>query len=255
MTESALRLTNYRCFEDSSEIRYGLALWKDVLEQEVIKSELSTATRMFLTTCLRMDGPYTTWNDAYIACFCADSSSAMHFTDFGEVALDFELVGGLQRASASNLPQVLFLPQDCWLKEVEYVRQTQRAKLQNVVGPVVTFLNRNDAFLTYDGHRSELMSLCLQPVFAKIIELLPFFKDPQYANEREWRLVWVIHGDTHKHKNGIICIEERFRRLALRKPNSDQLPIRNVRFSPTLDASKRQDGEHYAKQQGYSVEV
>lgn len=236
---------------DSSELEYGLEIFDSVLSEweSLNQSHLEgfvfkvirQARGMFRSPQVH---PLTT---VYVACFCEEDNLLSQWRTYGQTggySLEFPVQNGTLNVEAENN---IF---SSTLLRVNYHENDQRSLTHDFVRQVITVLEIGPELIKQNvSDELPLLNLSSFAVFDLIAEHVVGFKNPAFAEEREWRIVlrrnlwdWIQDLADNKpwfkpdfrHSRGILVPYIQL------KPASGQnnLPVVSVRFGPSLNKMK-----------------
>jgi hypothetical protein len=231
-------------FHDTSEIDYGCQLAASVLEKG-----FAAAGSGFAELALRQ--AHTVLSDSaqrnvriatlYVACFCESDNLLSQWRTYsrsGGFALGFRVaeLGDLQpeHMTVSRPTKVLYQEED------------QIKRVRDLIGDAIVVFGEDDVVRGDADNPSADSVLAAGGEIAQILlSAITSFKAPDFAEEREWRLVCQPQYVEDGQKIDAVRKTARFRAssrglapfVELRYPSSDPnrrtLPIDSVRFGPT----------------------
>ena len=120
----------------------------------------------------------------FIACFCEDSESAVHWERYGNYCLAFPAPWTGTKALG-----ILDLRAECWYQRVIYNEERQRNAIEGAIRSVVLALSRNTAGVNEGPWAQAMKAMCARNAAQLLLRLAVGFKRDSYADEREWRIV------------------------------------------------------------------
>jgi hypothetical protein len=254
---NCLRASAARYLNDSSEVDYGCSVVTSVIEEWLEKNELnrpspSPAIRVLELLRKAFDDPeYGLARSAniYVGCFCENENLLSQWRAYGSkggYSIAFEIEDSSPTVS-------LAVPDQSW-----------EARLEKVVYDPITQVQRVGELLAQSfKHIRECApdDNAIQGVHSKtfIIETSEFlsellldeiatFKNPAFEEESEWRLVvrprWIDKSANFSTSSLIKFRESRgylVPYLELRPPEGQRLPIRAIRYGPSLIRERVED--------------
>jgi len=170
VTSRSLWMTDYSYLNDSMEIKHGVSVVRNVAEAMLAKSEnvdISSLLKSWISNLEVID------QRICISSFSADGDSLSQWRAYGVIAIGFEI---------SN---ILLHVKDVLVQPVEYGEEAQTA---------LTTLYLNHLCQAYLYDNSNKLLERIPDVYHKtsqLVELLSFFKDSSFRDERELRAVFV----------------------------------------------------------------
>ena len=120
----------------------------------------------------------------FIACFCANSDSSLHWATFGSYCLEFPVPG--TRLSALSL---LDSRNECWYQRVIYNEEIQRKAIERALRSIVLALARHTAGSNEGPWAQAMIDMCARNAAQLLLGLAVGFKRESFADEKEWRIV------------------------------------------------------------------
>jgi hypothetical protein len=223
---------------DAAEIHHGLGVWRDAVDSyEYMGKKSTTGARVkaLRVATHQIMGPYvTTEMRPFLVCFC----------DSGDVLSQWRAYGGSDTAGGYALG---FAPPETSvrfrLSRVVYDRDAQRSACAALVDASVRAVDKNTRDM---GRFTEF----LLGIRANPIEAATTFKDPAFAEEHEWRLVYLRDADRatldvkHRVSRGLLLpyVEvETPRLVAVNCGPSPDPALKQAGVRSLLDANGYQD--------------
>jgi hypothetical protein len=231
--------TNSRFMNDPTEVDYAARVVRDTaLEQEAeYPSNLFKSVNRGISEVLEV---YERNNDEYIACFCEEGDLLSQWRGYGAVGGGYALGFDARRLGLSEY-QTIEAPEPV-LRRVLYDHKKQKHFVRRFVKLLLDWetLRNKGAGTKLRAIDSDDQAWHLFNWFTS--ECLNCFKDPAYAEEREWRVIQYGRNTaaekfvtTHfrASRNRIVEYVE----VDLSKSNGKDtpLPVKVIRYGPTLD--------------------
>ena len=231
--------TNTRFLNDPTEGDYAAAVVREVLQEQ--KSHY--APSLFNSVCRGIDkmlNYYEKDDDEYIACFCENGDLLSQWRGYGAIGNGYALGFAAKHVGMTDRPSTI--PPKPVLRRVIYDQKKQRDLVKRFVrlmldGEIIRRRRRRHIKpLDYNDYGWYFFSWHL-------VELVICFKDPAYAEEREWRVIQLgrnaqgdksVKTDFRTSRCGIVEFVE------LDFTNTEgkykgRLPVNVIRYGPTLD--------------------
>jgi hypothetical protein len=207
--------------KDRSELIHGLQWLDEAMRSGAIAT--NEFTRAVLNRLPRLIRERRKW--MFITCFCADAGSNAHQTRYGTQFLKLtrdELI----RLRCKD-PEATM-----WLQPVIYREDVQKAAIKKAIDSLVMCLERQSVSGPMEGCDQWLATDCATNMAIILLRLLSGFKQVEYADENEWRMVTypeMILGYTAQSD-----LENNFRIATSEKPrpHSELEPTELVGFLP-----------------------
>lgn len=187
-TNVAARIIQSRCLwavplskqkNDSTELEHGLTWVREAISQ-MEKQGHSEFTGLILQRVVDQMLIRKKWT--FITCFCAEGASLLHQGQFGSECLSFS-------RSEMNALRCGDWRAAMWLQPVLYDHEIQQRAVYEAVKEVAGCLDKYASGDPRCPWIAEMAKQCAREVGQILLGLLTGFKNGQYRNEREWRLV------------------------------------------------------------------
>lgn len=216
--------TRIQYLNDFSEFKHTSQLAIDAIRSQVMTNrttknhELNMAIGDYIS---RLD-PYL-----YIACFSEEPDLLSQWRSYCPPNLGYSI--SFETESLASLAD----KQDYILRPCLYDMSQQTAIINNYISVLI------DDFSTRMPDRQDPREFCQQnmnPYVAQFLDIAPFFKNPAFQEEREWRLVSKMPPDESntKLRAGKTCLIP-YRPFDLNLDANDH-PINSIKIGPTPDA-------------------
>ena len=187
VTSRILRASNFAYLNDSTEIRYGESVVREVLAGYV--SDATGLEKMALVVTLQAVEKITANIAFYLSCFCTESDLLSQWRGYGTSAGRFCI--GFSSSALYNETQRLELRPG----KVIYARDQQVAKIKPVIDRALVAVREASA-LSQQEQKECMKGICSE-LFMRLIWELCFFKHPGFAEEKEWRAVHWLEDRAH----------------------------------------------------------
>lgn len=177
------------------------SLWATCIDDQLDKTEISHASELVAQMAEKISCPATStfardvlrrlpffmeerkqW--MYIACFCDDHDSVLHWTEYGKYCLTFP-------APWTGVPSLALsdTKAECWYQRVIYDERLQRNAMKSALKAIVLAISQNTA-----GHNSgpwaqAMVDSCARNSAQLLLSLAVGFKRESFEGEMEWRIV------------------------------------------------------------------
>jgi len=166
---------------DQGEISHAAGLVTQAAKQ-IAQSEPSVFARDVLGRLPFFMEERKNW--MFIACFCEDSGSAVHWERYGNYCLAFSTPWTGMKALG-----ILDLRAECWYQRVIYNEERERNAIERTIRSVVLALGRNTAGTNDGPWASAMIDGCARNTAQLLLRLAVGFKRESFEDEREWRIV------------------------------------------------------------------
>lgn len=177
------------------------SLWATCIEDQLDKSEvlhvcdlvLDSATRLFRTKIAGFAGDVLErlshfmeerrhW--IFIACFCDDSDSELHWKQYGSYCLTFNTPRpGTPALCLSDLQA------DCWYQRVIYDESLQRKTITEALRGIATALSQYTSGINEGPWGKMIVDMCAGHAAQLLLGIAVGFKRSVFERENEWRIV------------------------------------------------------------------
>jgi hypothetical protein len=167
--------------DDKSEISHTAGLVSQLAE-DISSSEIPAFAADVLRRLPFFINERRWW--MFIACFCEDQGSAVHWERFGNYCLTFS-------APSPGVPSLALLdPQsDCWFQRVVYDESLQRDAVEQALWAVVLAISKNTAGVNEGPWAQAMLDSCARNAAQLLLGMAAGFKRQSFQDEREWRIV------------------------------------------------------------------
>jgi hypothetical protein len=151
----------------------------------------------------------------YIACFCDDGNSGLHWREYGRYCLTFP-------APWAGVPSLALSDNqaECWYQRVIYDEGLQKNAMKSALKSIVTAISRNTAGQNRGPWAQAMVDGCARNSAQLLLSLAVGFKRKSFKGEREWRIVCAPRLGTNS--SAPASIDENF------SVNVRQLPRRHL---------------------------
>jgi hypothetical protein len=193
IVESSRLWASHAAFlNDSSELRYSHTIFQTTI-QELVVAEQTEVGREYLQRALRAIDPFDgTW-EVFLLCLCEDGDLLSQWRSYATGAAGYSL--GFEAGELNTLVQFsageagLEQPLSCTLRKVNYDRAQHVSVIRDIVHSVLAILKALSPGMTA-GDAGALIADAIAVTRDHLFEFYPFFKDPGFREENEWRLVF-----------------------------------------------------------------
>lgn len=194
-------LYHYTRADKVESIVQSRSIWAKSIKEQTDKGEISHAVELLTQAAGRIahSEPSTFAKDVlgrlpffmeerkewiFIACFCEDSESEVHWERYGDYCLAFPF----PRAGVKAL-SILDVRAECWYQRVIYDEARQRNAIESAIQSVALALARNATGIN-DGFWAQAnIDFHARNVAQLLLRLAVGFKRESFADEGEWRIV------------------------------------------------------------------
>jgi hypothetical protein len=120
----------------------------------------------------------------YIACFCDDHKSALHWEKYGNYCLAFPAPWTGRPSLALSDPQA-----ECWYQRAIYDEGSHRIAIERALKSIVLALSRNTSGRNEGPWAQAMVDNCARNAAQLLLSLAVGFKRKSFEDEREWRIV------------------------------------------------------------------
>jgi len=166
----------------------------------------------------------------FIACFCDDDDSALHWKEYGDYRLTFPAPWTHTPSLALGDHQA-----ECWYQRVIYEEAVQRSTIERALRAVVVAISKNTSGQNEGPWASAMVDGCARNTAQLLLGLAAGFKHSSYRGEREWRIVCAPR--LGSNNSAPSWIDENFSVNIKRIPRPHvllQIPREMVMFQPLL---------------------
>jgi len=244
--------THLQFTNDASELAHAWKLMLSVLADTRAQAQSPEQVELIDEIGRAISSQWAVYPDFYSVSFCADRGLLGQWPGYGSMgggyAIGFETRGLVCPPSAFSQPER-------FLNRVIYEPDTQLEMLRGIADSMLAL------FATVDPTGEEITTVRAR-ILAALGEVVGFafnFKDPAWAEEQEWRGVYVLpsgelDGVRFRPAGGVAVPYESMEMGAV---GDERLPIREVVLGPSVDAeTARKSLEMLLASSGYSdVEI
>jgi hypothetical protein len=245
---------------DASEIEYGAALLQDVFEQwETANKGNTESLAMSVLQTLRVllthpESHMERSGSIYLACFCEKGNLLSQWRTYGQTggyAIGLSMFGsGLERIGSKfvGLKAEKDASYRTRLVRVIYDKNIQIGRLNSVLRDTLPLIDSPDIKdeVNSRGLRAKQVMLLTAITMVQnfLLEEIATFKNDAFIEEQEWRIVVrsknLLGRITEMEGAGLYLRADRGMMVPYVKlvPTDGQLPIRSIRFGPSLDKSR-----------------
>ncbi len=120
----------------------------------------------------------------FIACFCDDDNSALHWSDYGDYCLTFP-------APWTPTPSLTLgdSQSECWYQRIVYDEKVQLQAIERALRAIARALAQNTRGQNEGPWASAMVDSCARNAAQLLLGLAVGFKRSDFRGEREWRIV------------------------------------------------------------------
>ena len=254
LEENTLWATHYSYLNDPNEIKYGLKIIKEVLNNELDENNtVKTALDMFL---ILLEDEFTEFNvldnEIYITSFCENNNLLGQWREYAENGKGYcicinntdELVIGPYwediKAESSFYPCLLPKP-------VLYDYEEQRDFIKTIFNNTVIKLDNDFSKMNTKSDKNIKFRIIIEYLRDLIIYILPLLKKKEFEEEKEWRILSFpknmnneIH---HREKNNLLIP---YQKLSFYTKNDKEaskmnVPINKIIYGNSLNSEKAEN--------------
>jgi hypothetical protein len=135
----------------------------------------------------------------YIACFCDDHDSALHWKTYGAYRLTFPSPWtGVPSLALSDIQA------DCWYQRVIYDEGLQERAIERALGSSVLAISRNTSGANMGPWAKAMVDNCARNAAQLLLSLAVAFKQRSFQDEKEWRIVCAPRLGSNSSAPGLI---------------------------------------------------
>lgn len=120
----------------------------------------------------------------FIACFCDDHDSDLHWREYGDYRLTFAPPWTGMPSLALSDPQA-----ECWYQRVIYEDQLQQGAIERALGSILLAISSNSSGQNDGPWAQAMVDSCARNTAQLLLGLAVGFKRSSFRGEREWRIV------------------------------------------------------------------
>jgi hypothetical protein len=241
-----LWLGHITSFNDPNELQYGQQIVFDVIN-EFMRQENDSAVRTFLGEILvnsRVFGKSV--HHAFVVCFCESGSLLSQWRGYAGrgdgYSLGFEFSDATRISSSVNELEEGTIP---FFRKVIYSLEEQRKLVESYLREVANAAREELGMRMGNVPHSTIMSFHATNT---IFDMVLCFKNPAFAEEKEWRLIRVTM-DSHQPEGvqfresagGLVPYRPTYL-FNLGEEGRKEFPLRLVRFGPMLESARTRAG-------------
>lgn len=171
--------TDRRFLNDSSEISYGLELVKEILSEK-IENEKSEVVSEFMRRSLNIDIVINIY-EIYISCFCEEGNLLSQWRGYGDKGDGYSI--GIEPEKIKN--------RNYQIGKVIYSREEQNFIINSILDYHCKLISELACERGVKANRDLITSFTLN--FSTLVsQIICLFKHPTFAEEKEWRYVYLI---------------------------------------------------------------
>jgi Protein of unknown function (DUF2971) len=235
---------------DSSEIEYGHEMLDAVLDEWIEANQKGTSCAVELLKTVRAwsnRGSENPTDSVFVACFCEEGNLLSQWRAYGrEGGYSIEVHAGQGNVHGLKAESDSFSKE---LAQVIYEPERQARRLHHILSEVLPIANESEvgaklASAPHDIKEGIIGALSII-LYETLTDELVRFKNPAFAEEKEWRI--VVRPNMVRILDGMNSSGARVHFRAGRGlfipyvkliPTGNKLPIRSVRFGPSLEKKK-----------------
>ncbi len=169
LSSGSIRLTDYSYLNDRREIEHGVDIFRSVAEEMLRKSENDVINEL-LKSWIRNSQDIN--NNVYIASFSADGDSLSQWRAYGTIAIGFQASKIAQHVNHGTIQSVEYGQRSQFELVSLYMNHLCQSYLKDISVKSPYYISE-----TYQR--------------TQMIELISFFKDSSFQDEREYRAVFI----------------------------------------------------------------
>jgi len=237
--------TDYRYLNDSSELKYIFGIASQVIESQLRTTSHGPVTQAFLEYVSITPPPY---DDTvyYICCFSEADNSLSQWRAYGSsqgfsICVPGDVATADYAALARRMPRPAGAPPPVFgqgqnpgisLLRVDYDPDVHAAYVTKLVEELIALCE--GAHMRSYASTQEAVSHITPFYFGQLERASYRFKHPDFADEREWRLVsWGRHQEFFR-VGATLTPYAKFRLFSVSHPKNNGLPLLAVRHGPTV---------------------
>jgi hypothetical protein len=221
---------------DSSELSYGATIIRDSLR--TLTADATGPRRKFLDAVATEFEKDKVFFDVYVTCFCATAESLAHWQAYARQGEGYDLV--FKTRSLEGLDPLV-------LVRVEYDPKKQQRTILRLVEEAWGRLQSDIKAQTTSARQAETM--WVRSLTFALLSITPFYKDPRFRLEREWRLVKKLpareKADVVKFRpSGAKILPYVEFQLRRKEDDAKTLPLYAIRYIDVVDDGSRRRSLH-----------
>jgi hypothetical protein len=194
-------LHHYTCAATVEKIIQNRCLWATCVDDQSDKAEISHASGMVTELAEELSRSETHAFAAdvlkrlpyymeerkqwiYIACFCDDHDSGLHWREYGNYRLTFS-------APWTEVPSLAMvdIQAECWPQRVIYDEKLQRDAIERALRSIALAISANTAGRNEGPWAQAMVDNCARNTAQLLLGVAVGFKRKAFESEREWRIV------------------------------------------------------------------
>jgi hypothetical protein len=120
----------------------------------------------------------------FIACFCDDHDSALHWREYGDYRITFPAPWTIAPSLALRDSQA-----ECWYQQILYDERLQRHAIERALRAIVVAISENTNGRNEGPWAKAMVDSCARNAAQLLLSLAVGFKRSSFSGEREWRIV------------------------------------------------------------------
>jgi hypothetical protein len=194
-------LHHYTSASTVEAITQSRSLWATCIDDQTDKTEISHASGLVTQLAAEISSsgisPFTMdvlrrlpyfmeerkqW--IYIACFCDDHDSSLHWNEYGDYCLTFP-------TPWTGSPSLVLrdFQAECWYQRVIYDEELHRNAIERALRSIALAVCRNTAGHNEGPWARVMLDSCARNAAQLLLSLAVGFKRKSFEDEREWRIV------------------------------------------------------------------
>lgn len=165
---------------DQTEVSHAAALVAQLAESLAVRS--NSFSRDVLRRLPFFMEERKRW--IFIACFCDDDNSALHWSSYGDYCLTFPVpwtsIASLTLGDSQS---------ECWYQRVVYDEKMQRQAIERALRVIVSALAQNTRGQNEGPWAGAMVDGCARNTAQLLLGIAVGFKRSGFRGEREWRIV------------------------------------------------------------------
>lgn len=199
------RLHHYTRAATVESVVQGRALWATCIAEQLDQTEISHTSDIVTQFAEKLLSPEANaFSDnvlrrlpffmeerkrwVFIACFCDDQDSALHWNKYGDYRLTFPA----PCTTAPSLSPIDFQA-EYWCQQVLYDERLQRDAIERALRAIVLAISENTNGRNEGPWAKAIADNCARNAAQLLLGLAVAFKQSSFSGEREWRVVCAPH--------------------------------------------------------------
>lgn len=244
LRSGVLRGSNFAYLNDSSEVRYGHQLVRDVLAEYLQQAE--GRARQVLEVMSKSVEQITSQIEFYLTCFCTEADLLSQWRGYGTAAGRYCIV-----FDPDELYNATPTPDHVYFGRVIYARDEQIEEVRSVVDRALQAVSEM-AELDVSQQKLCAKGICSN-AFEKLVGTMCLFKHHGFREESEWRAVHWLQDITKVDFDATSGVIRPFINMFAGTSDPPKLPIREIIVgSSGLVAQARKSVELLLERRGYT---